>query len=66
MLIKKDIKNKANSRYYCDRCKEVMSIDDKVAIYTALPTKLPRKRWDLCRRCFRSLYRGIEKSKINN
>lgn len=63
MLVKKDLTNMNESIYECDRCHVQMKKEEKVAIYTSIGRKQPVKQWDLCKSCFRSLVRGINKNK---
>lgn len=61
MLVDKNIWDKKQSVYSCDRCRTQLSIETKIAIYIGLPSRQPKKKWDLCFKCYRSLIRGIEK-----
>ena len=61
MLVDKNIWDKKQSVYSCDRCRTQLSIETKVAIYIGLPSRQPKKKYDLCFKCYRSLVRGIEK-----
>lgn len=61
MLIEKNLKDKNKSKYCCDRCREELTIENKIGLYIQLPYKKIKKRWDLCKRCFRLLIIGIEK-----
>lgn len=49
MLVSKNRLDRGRSVYKCDRCKTQLTNETKVALYIALPSRAPRKRWDLCR-----------------
>lgn len=59
MLLKKDSNDKSKSEYCCDRCKAKLNNDTRVGIYTATTYQKVKKRWDLCRKCYKSLVIGI-------
>lgn len=61
MLVSKNRYDKKQSVYSCDRCKAQLSVDTKIAIYIGLPSRQPKKKYDLCKRCYRSFVRGVEK-----
>ena len=61
MLIEPDYKNKRNSKFFCDSCKTQLSIETKIAIYVGLPARQPKKKYDLCKKCYKSFVRGVEK-----
>lgn len=63
MLISQNKFNKKQSVYKCDRCNEQLSIETKVAVYIGLPSRTPKKKWDLCKKCYGALVRGINKNK---
>lgn len=63
MLVKKDCSCKGLSKFMCDRCKTELIAENKRAIYVQYDKYSPKKRWDLCLKCFSSLKRGIEKGK---
>lgn len=63
MLVSQNKFDKKQSVYKCDRCNTQLSIETKVAVYIGLPSRAPKKKWDLCFRCYRSLIRGINKNK---
>jgi hypothetical protein len=67
MIIYKDRTNKNNSIYECDRCKIKLE-RQKEEVYTIFVKKTedknPKKEWDLCERCYKSLCRGIKKGKL--
>ena len=52
----------SKSIYKCDRCKKE-STKGMYAIFIRIPGKkeTPKKRWDLCSRCYRMLEKGIAK-----
>lgn len=61
MLVSKNMYDKKQSVYSCDRCRTQLSVDTKIAIYIGLPSRQPKKKYDLCRRCYKSFVRGVEK-----
>ena len=61
MLVSQNNWDKSKSIYKCDRCEEPLTWKDKIAVYIGLPSRAPKKKWDLCERCYNSLVRGIEK-----
>lgn len=63
MLVGLDYSNKSRSVYSCDYCNKTMSIEERKGIYTTNGYGQPRKKWDLCSRCYRSLERTIGKGK---
>ena len=66
MLVNKNIWDRKQSVYSCDRCKAPLNYETKIAIYVALPSRQPRKKWDLCGKCYKALVKGIEKLKDRN
>lgn len=65
MLISTNKSDKSNSKYQCDRCKSIISLYDRKSISVAEGYANPRKKWDLCPRCYRMLCKGIEKKEGN-
>lgn len=61
MLVSVNRLDNKQSVYMRDRCKKQLNWETKIAIYIGLPSRQPKKKWDLCHKCFRSLVRGIEK-----
>ena len=61
MLIKNDKTRKTKSEFICDRCKTILTSNSKYAIYVQESKAVPKKKWDLCKRCYSALLRGIEK-----
>ena len=61
MIVRKDYKDKAKSVYICDRCQTELSIDNKVALYIGIYNRNMKKKWDLCKRCYKALVKGIER-----
>lgn len=60
MLIKR-IHGSNNCIYKCDRCGAEISANDKKGIYISLTyIENPKKKWDLCPKCYKALERGIE------
>ena len=49
MLVDKNIWDKKQSVYSCDRCSAKLGFETKIAIYVGLPSRQPKKKWDLCR-----------------
>lgn len=47
--------------YVCDRCNNEMEVQDRRGIYVTNGNGQPRKTWDLCKRCYAALDRGIKK-----
>lgn len=66
MLLQTDTTIKGRSIYKCDRCNTILE-RGKDAIYSIFVKssgdKMPKKKWDLCRKDYLSLCRGIEKTK---
>lgn len=67
MLIETDRRGKTKSIFECDRCKRIINteIDQRFKL-TVQNTPIGNhantiKRWDLCKRCYAALYKGIEK-----
>lgn len=62
MIIFKSTTNKMHI-YKCDRCGARLEtpIETVYGIYVR-STKNPKKKWDLCKKCYGSLCRGIEKN----
>ena len=66
MIIFKDVTNKNNSVYICDRCKVRLEkgTDEIYTIYVkTTKDKNMKKKWDLCEKDYRALCRGIKKKK---
>lgn len=66
MLINKDRIDKERSVYKCDRCKVQLTNREKIALYIAQPSRCPRKKWDLCEKCYSALVRGIDKKGVKD
>ena len=49
--------------YVCNRCETQIKRENRMSLYTCFPKRTPRKKWDLCDKCYRALVRGIEKIK---
>lgn len=64
MIIFKDVTDRNNTVYECDRCKERTNNDGVYRIYVRVK-KNPKKKWDLCRTCYAMLCKGIEKGTKN-
>lgn len=64
MLIKKNIRNKKESIYECDRCKTKLNYCTRYQLYVAKRgTNVIKKYKDLCEKCMNALDRGIKKGK---
>ena len=61
MLVSVNRLDNKQSVYMCDRCKKELNWETKVAIYIGLPSRQPKKKYDLCKRCYLSFVRGVEK-----
>lgn len=61
MLVSKNCINKEEYKYKCDRCGLIMPTTQRKIISVGDYLTSPKKRWDLCPKCFRSLVKGIEK-----
>lgn len=66
MIIQKDTTSQRKSIYKCDRCKTILE-RGKDEIYTIFvknsEDKTPKKKWDLCKRDYSALEKGIEKKR---
>lgn len=65
MLIEADRTGKTKSIFKCDRCNKIL-IADQDERFRISVTEIPMnqrktKKWDLCKKCYAALYRGIEK-----
>lgn len=65
MIIKQDNTGKTKSIFKCDRCNAEL-ITDRDERYRISVQEIPRtnsktKKWDLCRRCYLLLCKGIKK-----
>jgi len=61
MIISKDYTDKRKSKYKCDRCKTEITIENKYAIYVKRKSGNPKKKCDLCERCYKAFLRGVYK-----
>lgn len=61
MLVSQNKFDKSESKYECDRCRKELSINTRISIYSKIAYQNPKKRWDLCSKCYAALVRGIEK-----
>lgn len=50
------------TKYRCDRCDKEIGCNERVGIFVQT-NKNPKKKWDLCMKCYRALVRGIENKK---
>lgn len=67
MLLKTSYTKLSKSEYECDRCKKKGTAEDMVKVLIQRPSeKYPKKKWDLCLNCYRSLVRGIKKGVNKN
>ncbi len=55
--------DKRESKYECDRCKANIDMHNRYSVYIGEGSANAKKKWDLCKRCYKALVRGIEKSK---
>lgn len=64
MLIRKDTNaHEPNmTKYRCDRCDKEIGCNERAGIFVQT-NKNPKKKWDLCMKCYRALVRGIENKK---
>lgn len=53
------------STYSCDRCKVPLTNETRNSLYKGGHYEAPKKKWDLCDRCYRALERAIAKGKKN-
>lgn len=60
MLIKQNKSDKSNSKYRCDMCKIQISPLKRVVINKAQGYENPKKKWDLCEKCYRKVERAID------
>lgn len=66
MLVKKDLQNRKNSIYECDRCKNKMNVYGTQKLYVQTADDLwPKKKYDFCKRCYKSMVRGVENGRSN-
>lgn len=63
MIVSTNHTNKNESKYECDRCKTKITIENKYAIYVKRKTENPKKKCDLCERCYKAFLRGVFKPK---
>ena len=61
MLVYKDLLNKEQSIYKCDRCKKEVFGKNKASLLVSILGSSPKKKWDLCSTCYGALCRGIKK-----
>lgn len=66
MLLEINRYDKMKSKYICDRCKTLVTNEDRIIIAVGLPNKNIKRKWDLCIKCYNALYRGINKGTNNN
>ena len=61
MLITLNKSDKSNSKYKCDMCKVLISPINRVVVNIAKGYENPKKKWDLCTKCFKKVEKAIEK-----
>lgn len=61
MLIEKDMKDKSKSRYACDRCKKILSNENKIGIYESFYKETLKKKFDFCPKCYTAMIRAVNK-----
>ena len=65
MLVYRDYKDKEKSKYLCDRCKiELTSSERFIISVEIVKTRVKKKKYDFCQKCYRELERGIEKKNV--
>ena len=65
MLVNIDYKDKEKSKYLCDRCKQELISNNRFIIYVEnTKTKVKKKKYDFCSKCFMALERGVEKRNV--
>lgn len=65
MLISTNRFDKSNSKYECDMCKKKMSSIDRIGVSIAQNYENTKKRWDLCKKCYKKLERAVERYYLN-
>jgi ribosomal protein L34E len=59
------MKNRENSWYACDICGDKLTGINRYIIYSRYAEERASKKiYDLCKKCYRTLIKGIEKGKI--
>lgn len=62
--------DKNKSKYECDKCKKIVTLENKYTIYISKGKENQRKKWDLCEKCYNLLNNFISGSgnipKTNN
>lgn len=66
MLISTSNVDKSNSKYQCDMCKKLISPLNRIVISKGNSYENPKKRWDLCLKCFSKLERAVERWHLKN
>ena len=66
MKVRIDYTDKSKSLYQCDRCGHVGGNEDNYNICVqGSNDKGAKKKWDLCKKCYCMLVKGIEKQQKN-
>ncbi len=63
MLIEKEKNNQKAYKYICDRCGKKLQREERISLYIAKGIECQKKKWDLCKRCYAMLYKGLSKIK---
>ena len=61
MLIGVNKFDRNKSKYTCDRCKIELLAEERFVICVGHKFKAPKKKWDLCKKCYRAFAKAIEK-----
>ena len=63
MLIDKTTTCKRKSKYLCDSCEKGLTTEDRIVITRTIRDNV-RKKYDLCKDCYRKIRIIIEKHKL--
>lgn len=58
--------DRRKSTYTCDRCKSKVITTGRISIYAGEGSGSPRKKWDLCTKCYKMLQIGIKRGGKTN
>jgi hypothetical protein len=64
MLIEKSTKSDVKSKYICDSCGIEMTPKDRVPIHRGFRNTTTKKKYDLCKDCWKKVRWIIEKHKL--
>ena len=59
MIIKKDT-FKQQSEVECDMCKTKINSPERITIKVSLGNSNPKKKWDLCQKCYNKIKKAVE------